>query len=123
MQFLTNYQTAEILQFSAHIQVQNRLSVTDRIYANEWGASHAAPAGARITIHARNHDDAPEVTDYIGIYRADDSWAVWHLARDGAFIKVWNGPTGMDLGVYTSMKEALAAVSVSSIQPRIKRRN
>ena len=88
----------------------------------QWEANHANPAGAWLEIHDRRQDDAPEVGDYIGIYRAYDRWAVWGLARDGSKITVWHGPSGVDLGSFSTIADALAAVCINSIQPRVGRK-
>jgi hypothetical protein len=122
VQIALERQSAQILPFSLPRAEPNRLTMLDRIHALEWNITHAAPAGARLAIHDRRGDDGPEVGDYIGIYRADDRWAVWGVARDGALITVWHGPSGSDLGSFSTMKDALAAVPASSIQPRIRQK-
>jgi hypothetical protein len=122
VQIILERPSAQILPFTLRPPRGNRLTVTDRIQAAQWEASHAYPAGARLEIHDRRWDDAPEVGDYIGIYRADDRWAVWGVARNGATITVWHGPSGADLGSFNTMAAALAAVCISSIQPRARRK-
>ena len=112
--------SAEILPFIVRSPTPlNRLTVADRVHAMTWNETIAAPAGARLTIFARQPDDGPEVGDYIGIYRADDRWAVWGATRDGGVITVWHGPSGADIGTFNSMEEALAEVPSASIAPRI----
>ncbi len=122
VQIVLESPSAQILPFVPRNATSNRFTMKDRMDALAWDVAYAAPAGARLTIHARQRDDAPEVGDYIAIYRANDHWAVWGMAREGASITVWHGPTGTDLGSFTSMNDALAAVSASSIQPRAQRR-
>jgi hypothetical protein len=113
--------SAQILPFPLRTRQSHRFTVNDRIQAAQWEVTHAMPAGARLEIHDRRWDDAPEVGDYISIYRACDRWTVWGLARDGAHITVWNASTSADLGSFPTMTEALAAVCTSSIQPRVGR--
>jgi hypothetical protein len=118
--------SAQILPFPvrcapAHLAQTNRLSVMDRIHALTWAAAHASPAGARLAIHGRQADDAPEIGDYIGIYRADEPWLVWGAARDRNTITVWYGPSGSDFGTFSSMKDALAALCAKSLEPRTGR--
>ena len=48
--------------------------------------------------------------DYISIYRAGDSWAVWGLTRQGPSVQLWRCATGADLGQFPTMHEALAAL-------------
>lgn len=110
--------SAEIIPFKRVHPLANRLSLGDRIQALEWHKGETAPAGARLVIHERQLDDAPEVGDYIGIYRADECWALWGAARQGASITVWHGPSGSDLGHFTSMRDALAAVSCNFVRRR-----
>ena len=123
MQITLQRPSAQILPFAPRHPQTNRFTITDRIQAVQWEASHANPAGAFLDIHNRRPDDAPEVGDYIGIYRAYDRWAVWGVARDGAKITVWHGPSGADLGSFSTMAAALAAVCIDSIRPRAGRKN
>ena len=116
--------SADILPFTVRRPTHlNRLTVIDRLQAMSWNETKAAPAGARLIIFARQPEDGPEVGDYIGIYRADDRWAVWGAARNGDIVTVWHGPSGSDIGTFRSMEEALGAVSSASIQPRTTTRS
>ena len=81
--------TAQILPFAVPLSRINRLTTLDRLQALDWNVATAAQAGAHLVIHDRQHDDAPEVSDYIGIYRADDRWAVWGLAREGREVELF----------------------------------
>ena len=118
VQTLLVRRSAEIVPFVAKTCSANRFTAIDRIHALDWDVRSAAPAGARLTIHARRDDDAPEVGEYLSIYRANERWAAWGVARQGEMITVWYGPTGSDLGRFPSMKDALAAVSDASILRR-----
>lgn len=126
MQTVLDHPSAQILPFiaptaSSSRHQKNRLTMRDRIQALEWAANYANPAGARLEIHGQLFEDAPDIGDYIGIYRAHDQWLVWGAARDGAAITVWHGPSGNDFGAFDTMKDALAALCVNSIQPRASR--
>jgi hypothetical protein len=110
--------SAEIVPFVNKAYTANRFTAMDRIHALDWDMTNAAPAGARLAIHARRDDDAPEVGEYLSIYRANERWAAWGAARQGPVITVWHGPSGSDLGHFPSMKDALAAVSDASILRR-----
>lgn len=118
MQTVLARRSAEIVPFVNRQCAANRFTAIDRIHALDWDMTNAAPAGARLAIHARRDDDAPEVGEYLGIYRANERWAVWGAARQGCMITVWHGPSGSDLGQFPSMKDALAAVSDASILRR-----
>ena len=127
VQIVLDRPSAKILPFPARPVLpgrtqKNRLTMRDRIQALEWAASHANPAGARLEIHGQLFGDAPEMRDYIGIYRAHDQWLVWGAARNDAAITVWHGPSGSDLGAFESMEDALGALCMNSIQPRASRR-
>ncbi len=123
MQIVLERKSAEILPFTARsvpsrIAQKNRLTMQDRMQALEWEAAHANPAGARLETHSRRPDDAPELGDYIGIYRAHEPWLIWGVARHSTGITVWHGPSGTDFGTFETMKGALAAIGAESIQPR-----
>ncbi len=126
MQIAVQRPSAQILPFiarsaPAHRTRTNRLTMLDRIQALEWEVAHANPARARLEIHGSQFDDAPELGDYIGVYRADEPWLVWGATRNGASITVWHGPSGTDFGAFDSMKDALAALCAQSILPRAGR--
>ena len=118
MQTVTERNSAQILPFVRPQWHANRLTAQDQIDALEWDASHAASVGARLAIFGRQVDDAPEVGDYISIYRADERWAVWGAAREGKLITVWHGPSGSDIGKFSSMKDALASLALGELQIR-----
>ena len=121
MQIVLEGRSAEILSFPKLRSAANRFTIQDRMDAMAWDTAQAGPAGASLTIHDRQPADAPEVGDYLGIYRANDRWAVWGVAREGAVIKIWHGPSGADLGSFANMRHALAAIGLASIQPRLNR--
>lgn len=118
MQTVLARRSAEIVPFVNPCPA-NRFTAIDRIHALNWNMTNAA--GAWLAIHARRDDDAPEVGEYLGIYRANERWAVWGAARQGGVITVWHGPSGSDLGRFPSMKDALAAVSNASTPRRSRR--
>lgn len=97
--------SADVLPFGG----LHRLTMTDRIEALQWEATRAQH-GARLAFHRWSSANAHEGGDYISIYRGDDRWAAWGATRRGRSVSVWRCATGVDLGHFPTMREALAAV-------------
>ncbi len=108
---------ATILPFPTQRRPENWLTTLDRVEALRWEADEAAAEGVRVAIYNRQQNDAPEVGDFVSIYRGDERWAAWGAARRGRSIKLWRSANGADIGEFATMQEALAAVSRTS-RPR-----
>lgn len=114
MTYLQRRPSAQILPFRRPRALGTCLTVVDRIEALRWQDSAAGPSGTRLAIYHVDGEDTAETGhysgDYISIYRGDDEWAAWGAARSGDRISVWRSATGVDLGHFPTMREALAAV-------------
>lgn len=92
---------------------RNGFTVRDRIEAHEWQAALLTRPGAlaRLDIHAEQPgDDGQEACDLLLLYRRDQRWASWGVARRDGQVGVWCCADGVDLGRFETMREALAAV-------------
>ena len=52
-----------------------------------------------------------EVGSFAMLYMDDAPWASWAVAREGATVRVWNSITLADVGEFSCMTDALAAVA------------
>jgi hypothetical protein len=102
---------ATVLRFPPKPRPENWLTLLDRAQALRWEADEAATRGVRLAIHRRQEDDPPEVGDFVSIYRANEVWAAWGVARRGPSLRLWRSANGADIGEFATMQEALAAVS------------
>jgi hypothetical protein len=64
----------------------------------------------RLTIHEHSLFDPPELESFLSVYRDGARWARWSLARRGAWVFAWCSTTGVDVGRFASMSEALRAL-------------
>ncbi len=110
--------SAEILRFvprTARPQVtENRFTTADRIDVMQW---EAKVQGVRLEIHRRHDDDPPEIGEFASIYPANGRWAAWGAVRKGGNISVWRSQDGRDIGQFSTMSEALEAVSGTASLP------
>jgi hypothetical protein len=103
---------AVILRFPTQLRrAENWLTLVDRVQALRWQQDEAANRGVRLAIYRRQQDDPPEIGDFVSIYRANEMWAAWGVARRGPSLRLWRSANGADIGEFASMQEALAAVS------------
>ena len=103
---------AIVLRFPTHLRrPENWLTLIDRAQALRWQADEAANRGVRLAIYRRQQDDPPEIGDFVSIYRANEMWAAWGVARRGQLLRLWRSANGADIGEFATMQEALAAVS------------
>lgn len=96
---------AQVLAFPT-----NRLSQRDRAAALCWIEGPAAAGYGEVRFHEREPGDAPEFHDFALIYRQDEPWAVWGIARSGLAMLAWNCASGATLGIFRSMGDALEAL-------------
>ncbi len=113
MQSALHLSTATILPFMPRRGVENRLTAQDRIDALVWESTVDPASCGRMIIHHRQHNDDPEIGDFISIYRQNSSWATWGVARRGAVVSLWRCATGADLGEFATVREALATISIT----------
>lgn len=99
--------------FSTQTDGGYSLTFLDCIAVDRW---HAQPTNGY-----RRHSVERGVTGvdqhkggYVLIYASLADWATWGLRRCGEIIKVWNCATGLDHGVWPTMKEALDALPGAS---------
>ncbi len=90
----------------------NRLTVADRMEAMAWAAGFAG-LWCHLSIYAdpSEHED---IGDFISIYKLGQSWASWGAARRDTRIVLWRADFGQDLGYFTTMAEALEAITAIS---------
>jgi hypothetical protein len=88
----------------------HQLTLEDRQQAAQWAAG---PAGRwlEIMIYA-DPNESDEMGDFISVYRLGEDWASWGVARRGDFVTAWEAQRGRDLGLYSTMLSALAAIWV-----------
>ncbi len=103
--------TATLLHFPIRPRPANYLTVLDRTQALCWQASEADRRGVRLAIHRRQQDDPPEIGDFVSIYRTNEVFAAWGVARRGPSLRLWRSATGADIGEFATMREALAVIA------------
>ncbi len=111
---MTNRQTvtsATILRFPVQTRPANYLTLLDRTQALRWQADEADRRGVRLAIYHRRQDDPPEIGDFVSIYRQNERFAAWGVARRGPSLRLWRSATGADIGEFATMREALAVVA------------
>ena len=103
--------SATIIPFPTARRPGNRMSFHDRIVALKWQDEAAVGLGyVRVCLDTGTSPDAPDIGDFMLIYRAEKSWAEWAVGReDGAFI-VWRPGDGVTVGQYPTLALALASV-------------
>ncbi len=111
MQSSLHLSTATILPFMPRRVLDNRLTAQDRIDALVWESTVDTASCGRMVIHHRQHNDDPEIGDFISIYRQNCSWATWGVARRGQVVSLWRCATGADLSEFTTVREALATIA------------
>jgi hypothetical protein len=101
--------TATIIQFPVRRAADNRLTKQDRIDVAAWRSSAQI---VQCGLSSKDQHD-PELGDYISIYRGTCAWAIWGVARRGNLVSMWRCATGADVGVFATMKEALAVIPLT----------
>ncbi len=95
-----------------------RLSIKDRMDVTSWQEPAFAQGYDRLVIHERAPCDPPEVDSFLSIYRRGEPWSRWGVARCGSSITAWCSVSGMDLGQFGSMGEALGSLLGGAAPPR-----
>ena len=104
-------QGATLLRFP----IQNRpvtdaFTWADRIALQSWSRRAASLGYGRLVIEPGRPGAGPDHAAYALIYRRNDPWSRWGLARGDDGITVWCSRTGADHGTFDSMDLALAAL-------------
>jgi hypothetical protein len=103
-------QGATILPFDRGRRRRHGLGVSERIQALQW-ADAVRPLGVRsVQFHEPEPGDDPVVGAFMLIYRVNDLWAAWGVARRGPGFEVWRPSTGLTVGLYTTIATALGAI-------------
>ncbi len=107
--------TGNVLKFPSAGSRPNRLTLLDRQQADLWiNGPHAA--WCSLSIFA-DPDESDDIGDFISIYRVNEDWASWGVARRGDSIILWETRQGKDLGVFASTLEALDAIWLLMCEP------
>ncbi len=83
------------------------LTMRDRMDVSAWRCVAHDLGYDRLIIHERDSFDPPDLGSFLSIYKRDDRWARWSVARRGARVVAWCGPTGTDVGEFASVSDAL----------------
>ena len=87
-----------------------KLLAADKIDICRWESEGGSPFVARIAIH-EGTGGCEEDADVALLYAPGLPWARWGAARRGNEILLWRCNDGRDIGLFRSMREALAAVA------------
>ncbi len=99
--------TAIIISFPTEPDDSHKLLARDKAEACAWEEVAMAHGFNRIVIHEQLGSQGPEDGDFVLIYRTGDRWARWGAARQGKGVLLWRCANGAQVGVYTTMREAL----------------
>ena len=102
--------SATILPFTRPVRRTGGLTVSERIQALRW-ADAARRHGVRsVQFHEPEPGDDPVVGAFLLIYRGEDLWAAWGVARRIGGYEVWRPSTGTTVGLFDTMGNALCAI-------------
>ncbi len=82
----------------------------DRIALSEWIRRSDAHGYQRVVIETGSQEGGPEEGGYVLLYTQDKAWAHWGMARGSNGIIIWHCGTGIDLGRFDTMLEALESL-------------
>ena len=101
--------TSEVLPFTGRVS-RVGLSLRDRMEIAVWQSRLRHLGYDRAVIHERGCGDPPELESFLSIYRQGEAFARWGVVRRGASVTAWCSLTGVDVGHFTSVQEALMAL-------------
>lgn len=107
-----------VVAFALPASTGARLSIRDRMDVTSWLEPAFARGYDRLVIHERTECDPPEIDSFLSIYRRGESWSRWGVARCGATVLAWCSVSGMDIGRFASMAEALGSLLEGRVAPR-----
>jgi hypothetical protein len=108
---------AEIIPFTRRADRGARLSLRDRMDVTYWQESARQFGYDRLVIHERAPTDPEDVDSFLSIYRRGEAWSRWGIARCGATVLAWCSVSGMDVGRYDTVAEALGTLFTGSTAP------
>ena len=88
----------------------NRFTVRDRIELERWTDVARQRGFDRLMLHERLESDPSDVGNYLAVYAEGCCWASWGLSRRTDGIVAWDCVSGLDLGSFRSMHDALSWV-------------
>lgn len=91
-------------------QPQPRLNVAERMDVLYWADRASAFGVRRVQIHEPEPGDDPDITPFLLVYRCDEVWAAWGVARRRDGYELWRSATGRTIGCFSSLRGALAAI-------------
>lgn len=97
---------ARIYAFPQRPDAGNLLTLRDKLDLHEAG-ERITRAGLRCVI---GRDREGLCHDFVQLHRSSESSVCWTLVRAGPVIRVWRGTHGADLGVFPTLRDAMAAV-------------
>jgi hypothetical protein len=101
--------SAAIIPFPTPVIIRNELTVQDKIAVCLWERALDSPELCRVVIHDQIDTDCDEA-GVVLVYGPDSPWARWGLARRGDRIVLWQCSKGLELGLFHTMRSALAAL-------------
>ena len=108
---------ADIIPFARRAVQGVRLSMRDRMDVTSWQESARQFGYDRLVIHEHGPCDPDDVDSFLSVYRRGEAWSRWGIARCGASVLAWCSVSGMDVGRYESVAEALGTLFSGSFTP------
>ena len=103
-----------IIPFPNRQPMSGRLLTRDRIELCEWEAHGEGGAMSetisRVVIHEAVGAEGSRDADLVLVYGPDTVWARWGMAREAGGVLLWECAYGADLGLFQTMREALAGL-------------
>jgi hypothetical protein len=86
------------------------LTVHERIQAMRWSDAARSHGVRMVQFHEPEPGDDPMVGAFLLVYRGEELWAAWGIARRTGGYEVWRPSSGATVGLFDSMGRALAAI-------------
>ncbi len=102
-------ESGHVLTFPPLAAQRNRLSMRDRMQLLRWAECSERHGFTRIVFDTASERSGHEPGDYVLIYERDALWASWGIGCADSALTLWNASTGVTIGSYATMTEALAA--------------
>lgn len=103
-----------VLHFPRRPVPRNRLSMRDRMEVLQWADRSAQHGFTRLVFDSASEHSGHEPGDYILIYARGALWASWGIGCTDSGLTLWNATTGVTIGRYGSMADALCAVMTAA---------
>ena len=105
---------ALVLRFPGAPAPRNRLSMRDRMELLRWADRSAQHGFTRLLFDSASEHSGHEPGDYILIYARGALWASWGIGCTDSGLTLWNATSGVTIGRYGSMTEALCAMMMAA---------